>query len=207
VAVLGVLILIFGLVALVLSPFAFFQIITKAGYSGWWTFVPYSPWIVGILGAGVFRTVDTNQSIGTTIDELGLWYVLAVLTGFFVMIMFFIFAFSAWPSLQNYRPRQRSQPEWPNGGPGQPSWINVPLPAGPSQGVAAAPPPPSAGTGPEAIQAQPSGWYRAGAVGSGEQGYWDGQAWTARRQWKNGAWVDLPMPAPGPVNAPTVDAS
>jgi hypothetical protein len=62
---------IFGLGALVLSPFACFQVITKAGYSGWWTFVPYSPWIVGLLGAGVFGTVDTNQSIGTTLNQLG----------------------------------------------------------------------------------------------------------------------------------------
>jgi hypothetical protein len=206
-AVLGVLILLFGLAALVLSPFAFFQIITKAGYSGWWTFVPYSPWIVGILGAGVFRTVDTSQSIGSTLSELGLWYVFAVLTGFFVTVMFFIFAFSAWPSLQVSRPRQRNQPGWPNGGPGQPSWINAPLPAGTSPHDTAAPPFPPPGTGPEVTQAQPSGWYRAGAVGSGEQGYWDGQAWTARRQWKNGAWVDLPMPAPGPVDAPTAGAN
>jgi hypothetical protein len=202
-AVLGVLILLFGLAALVLTPFAFFQIITKAGYSGWWTFVPYSPWIVAFLGAGVFRTVDTNRSIGSTIDELGLWWVLTVLSGVFVMIMFFVFAFSAWPSLQDSRLRRRSQPGWPNSGPGQPSWINAPLPAGPSELHAAAPPPPPAGIGPEANQAQPSGWYRSGAVGSGEQGYWDGQAWTARRQWKNGAWVDLPMPALSPVEAPT----
>ena len=117
---LGVLLVLFGLVVLVLSPFAFFQIITKAGYSGWWTFVPFSPWIVAFLGAGVFRTVDTNQSIGTTLNELGLWYVLTLLTGVFVTIMFFIFAFSAWPSLLPRHPRQGVPWGSPRGGPGQP---------------------------------------------------------------------------------------
>jgi hypothetical protein len=84
---LGVLFVLFGLVALVASPFAFFQIITKAGFSGWWTFVPYSPWILATLGAGVFRTVDTNRSIGTTFDQLGLWAVLTLLTGIFVVVV------------------------------------------------------------------------------------------------------------------------
>jgi hypothetical protein len=194
VTMLGDLLVIFGLGALVLSPFAFFQIITKAGYSGWWTFVPYSPWIVGLLGAGVFRTVDTNQSIGTTLNQLGLWDVFMLLTGVFVMIMFFIFAFSAWPSLQQRRPGQGVPPGSPRGGSGQPSWINASAPAAPGP-VGASPPAPS--------QSQPSGWYRTGAVGAGEEGYWDGQAWTARRQWKNGAWVDLPMVTAGPAEAGT----
>jgi hypothetical protein len=191
VAMLGVLVALCGLAALIASPFAFYQIITKAGYSGWWTFVPYSPWIVAFLGAGIFRTVDTNRSIGTTFDELGLWGVLTFLTGIFVMIMFFIFAFSAWPSLQPSRFRGI-----PNGyTPGdnrQPSWIPAPPPAsGPVDAPAAQEPAP----------AQPSGWYKTGPVGAGMQGYWDGQAWTAHRQWKNGAWVELPMEAVGPSEA------
>jgi hypothetical protein len=188
VAVLSVLVALGGLVALIASPFAFFQIITKAGYSGWWTFVPYSPWIVAILGAGVFRTVDTNQSIGTTLDQFGLWAVLTFLSGLFVMIMFFIFAFSAWPSLQ--QPRFRGVPNgFCPGRSTQPSWIPAPSPAG---GPAVAP------AIPEASPSQPGGWYRTGTIGAGEQGYWDGLAWTARRQWKNGAWVELPMEAVGP---------
>jgi hypothetical protein len=184
---LGVLLALFGLVALIASPFAFFQIITKAGYSGWWTFVPYSPWIIAFLGAGIFRTVDTNRSIGTTLDQLGLWTVLTFLSGMFVMIMFFIFAFSAWPSLQ--QPRSLGVPSgFSPGGNRQPSWIPAPPPAsGPAVATATQEPSPS----------QPSGWYRTGGVGAGEQGYWDGQAWTARRQWRNGAWVELPMEAVG----------
>jgi hypothetical protein len=185
----------FGLFALVLSPFAFFQIITKAGYSGWWTFVPYSPWITGVLGAFVFKTVDTNQSIGTTFDALGLWYVLTLLTGLFVVIMFFLFAFSAWPSLQGPRFRQSLPTGLPPGGNRQPSWIPAPAPAGEPADAPADP----------ASETQPSGWYRSGSVGSGEQSYWDGAAWTSRRQWKNGDWAELPMQTVGPSEAETAE--
>lgn len=189
---LGVLLAVFGLAALIASPFAFFQIITKAGYSGWWTFVPYSPWILAVLGAGVFRTVDTNRSIGTTLDQLGLWTVLTFLSGLFVMVMFFIFAFSAWPSLQ--QPRFRSAPNgFSPGGNRQPSRLPAapPLAGGPADAPATQ----------EPAASQPSGWYRTGPVGAGKQGYWDGAAWTAHRQWKNGVWVELPMQVVGPSEA------
>jgi hypothetical protein len=46
---------------------------------------------------------------------------------------------------------------------------------------------------------QPPGWQRSGAVGAGEQSYWDGSAWTARRRWHNNAWVDLPVEATAPA--------
>jgi hypothetical protein len=164
------------------------------------------------LGWASSKAVDTNQGIGTTLNQISLWDVAMFLTAVFVIVLFFVFAFSAWPSLQNSRPRPHRRPGWPQGGggTGQPSWINMPSPDAASPYGASAPPPPPAalaGTSPEATQAQPSGWYRAGVVGSGEQEYWDGQAWTARRQWKNGAWVDLPLPDLGPLEAPTVDAS
>jgi hypothetical protein len=201
---LGDLIVLFGLGCLVLSPFAFFQVITKAGYSGWWTFVPYSPWIVGIVGAlavGTTRTIDSSQSFEATLNQLWLWDLLMFVTGVFVMVMFFIFAFSAWPALQARRPSQGFQPGSPRVRSGQPSWINAPAPVASSPyGAPAAPPPGQQ-------QAQASGWHRTGAVGSGEQGYWDGLSWTARRQWKDGAWVDLPMVAAGPGEAGTVEAS
>jgi len=150
----------FGVACLVLSPFAFFQIITKAGYSGWWTFVPYTPWIVGFLGSAIFRTVDTNRSIGTVFDQLGLWFVLTVLSAVFVTVMFFIFAFSAWPSLQGARSRFAPRPAFSPGGVG-------PVPPVP---VATGAP-----TAPEQNQAQAAGWYRSGALGTGEQTYWDGE--------------------------------
>jgi hypothetical protein len=199
-AVLGVLIGLFGLGALVLSPFAFFQIITKAGYSGWWTLVPYSPWIVAFLGAGVFRTVDTSESIGTTFDQLGLWLVLTFLTGAFVTVMFFVFAFSAWPSLQQPRSRRGFSTGLPPGGSGPPSW-GPPRPSSAMAPASAGGPfggqPATSGPSPE----QPSGWYRSGTIGAGEQSYWDGQAWTGKRKWSNSAWVELPMDAVGPSQA------
>ncbi len=193
---LGDLVALFGLACLVLSPFAFFQIITKAGYSGWWTFVPYTPWIVAFLGSAIFRTVDTNRSIGTVFDQLGLWLVLTVLSGIFVMVMFFIFAFSAWPSLQGgVRSRFDPRPTFSPGGVG-------PVPPFPVVT--------GARTAPEQSQAQPPGWYRTGALGSGEQSYWDGETWTARRRWSRGAWVDVPLePSAGTAGetGPSQDSS
>ena len=129
------------------------------------------------LGSAVFRTVDTNRSIGTVFDQLGLWLVLTVLSGVFVMVMFFIFAFSAWPSLQVARSRSAPRPAFSSGGVGPPP----PVP------VATGTP-----TAPEQHEGQAPGWYRTGALGAGEQSYWDGQTWTARRIWNRGAWKALP---------------
>lgn len=42
------------------------------------------------------------------------------------------------------------------------------------------------------VSGKPAGWFATGALGSGEQSYWDGSAWTARRCWRNEMWVDLP---------------
>jgi hypothetical protein len=40
---------------------------------------------------------------------------------------------------------------------------------------------------------QPAGWFASGALGSGEQSYWDGAEWTARRCWRNEMWIDQPL--------------
>jgi hypothetical protein len=197
----GVVVVIFVLGAVVLSPFAFFQVITKAGYSGWWTFVPYAPWIVGLVGAFTTSAFVNHQSLNSTLNQDLLWDVLEFLTAFFVMVMFFVFAFSAWPSLRQRRPSGQAHYGSPGGArPMQPSWIS--MPATDAQVPAAAVAVPAA----PAAQEQPPGWHRIGAMGAGEQGYWDGQAWTARRQWKNGAWVDLPMAAGGPGAAGAVES-
>jgi hypothetical protein len=194
----GVVVLLFGIACLVLSPFAFYQIITKAGFSGWWTFVPYTPWIVGLLGQAVFRTVDTDQSIGTLFDQLTLWTVLTLLTGIFVTVMFFLFAFSSWPALQVRPSRGPRQSGIVAGGTWTPPGPNAPAsPTGSGSPVV-----PAAGSDEGSI-----GWHRTGAIGSGEQGYWDGQAWTARRQWRGGAWVDLPVEPAGPVETGTAQES
>ncbi len=194
---LGALIVVFVLGALVLSPFAFFQVITKAGFSGWWTFVPYSPWLVGIIGGGTIGIWNrNNESVYSVLNQLWLLDALMFLTTAFVMVMFFLFAFSEWPALQQPRGRPMPGGGFAVRGGGVPSWV---------------PPPPSdhdpagASLHSSAPVEQAPGWYKSGAVGAGEQSYWDGSAWTARRQWSGGNWVELPMPRPeqvGPEGAP-----
>jgi hypothetical protein len=43
------------------------------------------------------------------------------------------------------------------------------------------------------LEGQPPGWFPSGAMGSGEQSYWDGYAWTARRAWRFESWIDIPL--------------
>jgi hypothetical protein len=43
------------------------------------------------------------------------------------------------------------------------------------------------------LEGQPPGWFPSGAAGSGEQTYWDGYAWTARRAWRFESWIDIPL--------------
>jgi hypothetical protein len=43
------------------------------------------------------------------------------------------------------------------------------------------------------VEGQPAGWYASGALGSGEQSYWDGTKWTARRCWRNEMWINQPL--------------
>jgi hypothetical protein len=43
------------------------------------------------------------------------------------------------------------------------------------------------------VAGQPAGWFASGALGSGEQSYWDGTQWTARRCWRNEMWINQPL--------------
>jgi hypothetical protein len=43
------------------------------------------------------------------------------------------------------------------------------------------------------VTGQPAGWFPSGALGSGEQSYWDGTQWTARRCWRNEMWINQPL--------------
>ncbi len=43
------------------------------------------------------------------------------------------------------------------------------------------------------VTGQPAGWFASGALGSGEQSYWDGTQWTARRCWRNEMWIEQPF--------------
>jgi hypothetical protein len=192
-AILFGLLTILGIVMGIGTIVAMVQIIVKAGYSGWWILVPLGAPVVAFI-VTIILAVGTqdlgSRSVNSVFDALAVGVVIDFLTYAVVWACFMKFAFADWPALQAARAR-RAPPTNPYaGGPGSYRPPGLPAPAaGPLPGVAP-PPPPSP---PESPASQPSGWYRTGPVGGGEQGYWDGQAWTARRKWTNGEWVDLPV--------------
>jgi hypothetical protein len=195
--------LIIALILFVLTIVCYIQIITKAGYSPWWILLPLSLpvlWLIATAdafhgfssGLGTFGVFDP-QGIADQEKALG-WLILLDIIANYVMLV--AFAFSDWPVIQAARSRfpaagdtgGRSAPRLPQ----RPSG---PAPApGPISGPMGDPSAPSP-------QGQPAGWYKSGPVGAGEQSYWDGSVWTAKRQWSGGDWVDLPLAQPQPVGS------
>ncbi|HEX3333445.1 MAG TPA: hypothetical protein VHS57_03840 [Acidimicrobiales bacterium] len=210
--------LIIGLILFALFFVGWIQIITKAGYSAWWIVVPLSLpilWLITITVAfnGINNSLGNYgafnfQAFQTEAEVLGGLTLVDLILNF---ALFLVFAFSEWPVIREARtgsgPRGGGY-GWrgPSYGPGA---VPGPRPGPPvGFGVAAgfpvaAPPPDAHAPGLE------PGWHRSGSVGSGEQSYWDGSAWSARRRWTNGAWVDLTMagaeavaPEPGGASTP-----
>jgi hypothetical protein len=176
----------------ILTTVGWIQIITKAGYSPWWVLVPLSLpvlWLISTFllysdfnGLGTYGAYNLGPvEAGET--TLAVFIFLDVIFNF---IMFLVFAFSDWPVMQ----AARSGRAYGGGtfgsrksASGIPAQFAAPLPI-----VTEAPLP--------NLEGQPPGWHRSGAVGAGEQSYWDGSAWTARRKWQNNDWVELPLPLP-----------
>jgi hypothetical protein len=114
-------------------------------------------------------------------------YLAADLISVFVAWAFFlVFAFSDWPALRALK-----------SGPGAAQ--AQPIAATPSSrlhghGARGHVSPPMAVRPLPNVEGKPAGWFPSGAMGAGEQSYWNGEAWTARRQWRNEMWIDLPAP-------------
>jgi hypothetical protein len=189
-AILFGLIAILGFVMSIVTLVAMVQIIVKAGYSGWWILVPLGAPVVAFIATSVVAasTQDLgSRSVSSALDALALGVVIDFLIYAAVWALFLKFAFSDWPVMQAARARQAPPTNPYLGGSGSYRPPGLPGPAaGPFPGMAPPPPPVPPGS-------QPPGWYRTGPVGEGEQGYWDGHTWTARRKWTNGAWADLPV--------------
>ncbi len=183
--VIEVLIFVIGLAVSIVSIVAAVTIVSKAGYSGWWILTQFVPvivaWLLSIIVINV--VVNTGQPTLGKLFGADLIVIVIYFAAFIVQWGFFIaFAFSDWPALQvnRFGPGRRG----PGSGTFGPSGLG---PMGGAPGAFAPPPP-------VPLEGQPAGWYRSGALGAGEQSYWDGTTWTARRVWQNGAWVDLPLP-------------
>jgi hypothetical protein len=192
---------IISLLLIVVTVVGAIQIITKAGYSPWWILMPLSLpvlWIIsiviafsGISGIGTYGFFNLQ---GVT-DEAKVWAVLTFLDLLANYALFVVFAFSDWPVMQAARARWSA-----SGGPGRGPQLPQ-RPAGPgagSRGLAQQSPSTSDPTG------QSAGWYQSGALGAGEQSYWDGSDWTAKRRWSRGAWMDIPMVPVGDGPEPPV---
>ncbi len=186
----------------VVTIVAWVQIITKAGYSAWWILLPLAMPVVYTITVVVFISDVSGASIGAVnvnslSNQVGFLYVLDLLVVLANFIMFLVFAFSDWPVMQEARSGRRPSggmtflPPRPSGG--LPGMAPTMVPGAAPAVAVAAPPSPH-------VEGKAAGWFTSGALGSGEQSYWDGSSWTARRQWKDGAWADLPTEPPqGPA--------
>jgi hypothetical protein len=186
--------LVIGVLLMVLTIVAYIQIITKAGYSPWWILLPLSLPVLWIISIAItfsgFSNVGTYgffnvQGVADEAVVLGVVTFLDVIANFALLL---VFAFSDWPVLQ--AARSRHMPRSGGGGPRLP------------QRPPGSPPPATAAPD---LAGQPPGWHKSGAVGSGEQSYWDGSAWSARRRWSGGAWVDIPLAPVGPDESPPTE--
>jgi hypothetical protein len=167
----------------VVTIVAMIQVISKAGYSPWWILLPVSiaALMVGVLAVlihdsyriGFLDEFNLDQYVEQVVWLTRLLY-LDILVNF---VMFLVFAFADWPVLRAARG-------------------HIPVIV-PGHGRRSYPAPGTPGAEP-ATGSHAPGWYKSGAVGAGEQSYWDGSAWTARRQWKDHEWVDVPLPAQAP---------
>jgi hypothetical protein len=196
---------------------AYIQIITKAGYSPWWILLPLAMPVMYFVTFAVLVHDASHQPFGssgvtTLTNDFGFLGAIDLLVALANFVMFLVFAFSEWPVTREARSRRPPAggmtfvPPRP-AGPGAQTAFVAPAPAfaappptarpAPAGITAAGPVPPSLSGPSAAPPGQPgetaAGWYRSGALGKGEQSYWDGQSWTARRIWTRGAWKALPL--------------
>ena len=206
--------LVIALAIFVVIIVAYVQIITKAGYSPWWILLPLAMPVMYFVTFAVLLHDSLHQPFGTSgvttlTNDFGFLGTIDLLVGLANFVMFLVFAFSEWPVMREARSRrppagrndlraaEARRPRRPDGLCCATACASVRGPA--TDGATRtgrdrnSRPVPPALSGPSAAPPeQPgeaaAGWYRSGALGKGEQSYWDGQTWTARRIW---------APAPG----------
>jgi hypothetical protein len=148
----------------------------KAGYSPWWAVVPAA---VAAVGYATLVAVHRDARFGAlslhTIEHSARALAIADAACFGVMVVLLaVFAVSDWPSLAGAR--VGSAPAMATVASDVPARMRI-------------------RTLPD-VTGQPAGWFASGALGSGEQSYWDGVQWTARRCWRNEMWIDQPLEQP-----------
>ena len=166
------------------------RIAMKAGYSPWWAVVPAA---VAAVSYATLATVHSHARLGA----LSLHTVIHTARPLLIadaaclgatVLLIVVFAVSDWPALTAPAPAPAAM-----------SATTVPRShrrrrAPDRARVAAAQVPARMRTRsvPD-VSGQPAGWFATGTLGSGEQSYWDGTQWTARRCWRNEMWIDQPV--------------
>ncbi len=165
------------------------RVAMKAGYSPWWALVPAAAVAVSFATLAV---VHTHARFGALSLHVVLHSAraLAIADGACLgvtVLMLVIFAVSDWPALtvaptaavaettarSKAHRGDRASARTRGTGPEVPARMRIrALPD---------------------VTGQPAGWFASGALGSGEQSYWDGTRWTARRCWRNEMWIDQPL--------------
>ncbi len=169
------------------------KIAVKAGYSAWWALVPAA---VAAVSYAALDVVHHHARFGAltlhTLEHSARALVIADAAALGVtLLLLVVFAVSDWPALSAAPTatvaasavvappaRLRSRQAAANDG------LGADLPA--RMRVRALPD----------VTGQPAGWFASGLLGSGEQSYWDGEQWTARRCWRNEMWIDEPLEQP-----------
>ena len=177
------------------------RIAAKAGYSPWWALVPA---VAAGVGYATVAAVHSRARFGAlslhTILHSARALAIADAACFGVTVLLLVaFAVSDWPALAavpasatatataKATASRSSMPKVPRRGRASTRAAKVEVAA-----AAQLPARMRIRALPDAT-GQPAGWFASGALGSGEQSYWDGTEWTARRCWRNEMWVDQPL--------------
>jgi hypothetical protein len=169
------------------------RVITRAGFSAWWVVVPLAvPVVTYITLAQVHAHTRVGAlSYNALVHSHRSLVIADAACAALVLVMLVVFALVDWPAL-------RAVPAAAPAAVGTTSRARPgsSRPSRPTTSVADSVPPARRIRALPDVSGEPAGWYASGALGSGEQSYWDGAAWTARRVWRFESWVDLGMDEP-----------
>jgi hypothetical protein len=189
----GVLVLSVSIAMWIVALAAIGRVITRAGFSAWWVAVPLAvPVVTYVTVAQVHSHTRLGAlSYNALVHSHHSLVIADVACAALVLVMLVVFALVDWPALRAVpaaapaRVAMTSHPRAGSSGSSRPSATAADaVPA--ARRIRALP----------NVNGEPAGWYASGALGSGEQSYWDGGAWTARRVWRFESWIDLPVDDP-----------
>jgi hypothetical protein len=172
------------------------KIAMKAGYSPWWSVLPAA---VAAASYATLAAVHSHARFGAlslhTVLHSARALVIADAACLGVtVLMLVVFAISDWPALAvaTSAPAALAATATASGTAKSKSHRRGRA-SGRSQGAVAEVPPRMRIRALPDVTGQPAGWFASGALGSGEQSYWDGTRWTARRCWRNEMWIEQPF--------------